>query len=348
MPQQMPEGPRRSTLSERLLTPTRTREAYLAGIVVVAALLISIPYGTFLSASNISEIIVDSSIIIIVSASQAMIVLTKQIDLSVGSVMGLSCMIVGVTAANHPGVPAIVLVLEGAGLGALFGLVNASIIAGLQLPSMIVTLATLEIYRGVVPAIASSVFTYQLPNSVLALARGSILGIPRLEFYALVVVILVGYFISQTRTGRELYAIGSNPDAAALTGIPARKRTFWLFITSGTVAGIAGVLWLAFYGAAETTSALGFEFTTVTVVVIGGMNIWGGSGSIRGVILGALILTGVTNALVIANVSVNWQQAVNGTILLVAVSGNVMLTKRTARRLMLAQRAREKQIAAVS
>jgi rhamnose transport system permease protein len=107
------------------------------------------------------------------------------------------------------------------------------------------------------------------------------------------------------------------------------------------------VLWLAFYGAAETTSALGFEFTTVTVVVIGGMNIWGGSGSIRGVILGALILTGVTNALVIANVSVNWQQAVNGAILLVAVSGNVMLTRRTARRLMLAQRAREKQIAAV-
>ena len=164
-----------------------------------------------------------------------------------------------------------------------------------------------------------------------------------MEFYALLALVLVGYFTSQTRSGRELYAIGSNPDAAVLSGIQARKRTFWLFLISGAVAGIAGVLWLAFYGAAETTSALGFEFITVTVVVVGGINIWGGSGSIRGVILGAVIYTGVTNALVIANVSVNWQQAVDGAIVLVAVSGNVLLTRRTAQRMQLRQQVVERE-----
>ena len=141
-------GHTRGPTWEQFFTPTRTREAYLGGIVVIAGLLFALAYGSFLSPSNLSQIIVDSSILIIVSSVQFMIVLTKQIDLSVGSVMGMTCMIVGVTAANSPGLPVGLFVLEGAALGLGLGLVNASIIAGLQVPSMIVTLTRPSKFTG--------------------------------------------------------------------------------------------------------------------------------------------------------------------------------------------------------
>ncbi len=311
-----------------LQTILRTQEFGLFIVVCVAILIIGLSSTHFLSAGNFNDIVTNMAILVIVSCGQMMVVLTRSIDLSVGSIMGLTAVSVGVVFRDNPELPTILAVVMGVAMGACLGAVNGVLIALFRIPPIIATLGMLQVYRGVMPRVSFAVHAYQIPEGIIEMTRATILGVPNLISFAVVVAIVVHLFVTQTRTGRELYAIGSNPDAATLAGIRVDLRIFQVFVLSGVLSGFAGVLWLSRYANAETTSAIGFEFQTVASIVVGGVNVFGGSGSVLGVVLGAFLLAIIKNAMVLAHISALWQQAVQGLAILIAVILNVMLQRR--------------------
>lgn len=307
-----------------------SREFGLALVTGLTIFVVSLRSSNFLTAGNFSDIIVNMSILIVVACGQMLVVLTRSIDLSVGSIMGLVAMIVGVTLRDHPHVPIVPAVLLGLGLGGVLGSINGILVSTFRVPPIIATLGTLEIYRGCVPLVSFSVHAYQIPQGMIDLNRTMVLGIPSLVIFAAVVAAGCHYYATQMRSGRELYAIGSNPEAAQLAGIRVQRRILLVFVVSGLLSGLAGLLWLSQYAAAESTSGLGFEFQTVAAIVVGGTNVFGGSGSIPGVILGTFLLAVINNAMVLAHISALWQQAVQGFAILAAVTLNILLQRRLA------------------
>jgi rhamnose transport system permease protein len=155
--------------------------------------------------------------------------------------------------------------------------------------------------------------------------------VPNLILFAIVVAGAVYYFLTYSRTGRDIYAVGSNPDAARFAGIPMQRIIFQVYVMSGLLCGLAGVLWASRFEAAQTNTALGFELQTVAAPVVGGVNIFGGSGSVLGVILGAFLLGIINNALTLVQISPFWQLAAQGLLILLAVIVDSAILRRLQR-----------------
>jgi rhamnose transport system permease protein len=191
----------------------------------------------------------------------------------------------------------------------------------------------LSIYRGLIFLYSRGdwVNAYQYPDSFPQLAKGTPLGIPNLIIFAVIVAIVVFLFLTFTRTGRNIYAVGSNPDAARFAGIPVQRIVFLVFMLSGILCGLAGVLWASRFEAAQTNTAMGFELQTVAAPVVGGVNIFGGSGTVLGVGLGAFLLGIINNALTVAQISPFWQLAVQGLLILLAVITDSTIRQRLQR-----------------
>jgi rhamnose transport system permease protein len=202
----------------------------------------------------------------------------------------------------------------------------------------VVTLGTLYVFRGLDYGWASltgvrQVNADQMAKPFLAFGSGSILGVPYLTLVALVAVSAVSYVLHTIRSGRELYAIGSNPRAARLAGIPAGKRVLTAFVVSGALVGLAGVLHAARFGTINASVGTGEELSVVAAVVVGGVAIFGGSGTAVGAALGAVLLTTLTGALPILGVPALWQRAVDGAALLLSISLDRAVRARVAVRL---------------
>jgi rhamnose transport system permease protein len=309
------------------------REIGISIFIVLLIVVISLRSPYFLTADNVLDILLDTAALIIVSTGQTMVILTRSIDLSVGSGLALSAMVIGLTISHNWGIPPLLALLMGMGLGMVLGAFNGLVVTKGRVPPIIATLGTLSIYRGLTFVYSGGAWVnaHQLPESFKQLARSSVLGIPNLVFFAAVVVIIFYYFLNYTRTGREIYAVGSNPDAARVAGIPAGRIVLLVFVLSGILYGMAGVLWVSRYASAETDSALGFELQTVAAAVVGGVNIFGGSGTIPGVLLGAILLGIITNALNLVKISPFWKLAVQGLIILLAVVSDAVLSRRLQR-----------------
>ncbi len=308
----------------------------VALLAVVGAATIARP--SFLSGQGLHDLFLNASIIALLAIGQTLLVITRNIDLSVGSVMGLTAFLSGQMFLGDQDTPVILVVLAGIALGAVCGAINGALVAIAKVPALVVTLGTLYVFRGVDYAWASATDThqinaYQMSPSFLSLGSGSLLGIPNLTIIALVVLALVAYSLHNFRSGRELYAIGSNPDAARLAGIPAGRRVFTAFVVSGSLVGLAGVLHAAYFGTVNASVGTGRELAVVAAVVVGGVAIFGGSGTVIGAALGALLLTTVTSALPILGVPAFWQRAVDGAALLVAISLDRAVMVRIAKRL---------------
>jgi rhamnose transport system permease protein len=189
-------------------------------------------------------------------------------------------------------------------------------------PSLVVTLASLYIFRGLDILIVGGgqVVAFSLPASFREIGQASVLGIPDLAIAAAVVVAAGAYVLRSFRPGRELYAIGSNPDAARLAGIPVARRTFMAFVVSGAIAGVTGVIWAIRYGTIDSTAGTGIELQVIAAVVVGGVAIFGGSGSAVGAALGALLLTSIASALQVLGISPFWVQAIAGFLLIAAIT----------------------------
>lgn len=295
------------------------------GIVVVLGLFVLVTWiiqPRFLAGANVQFILAASALYALVAIGQTFVVLTRNVDLSVSSVVGLSAFVSANQFQAHPGVGIWLVFLVGLGVGLACGLVNGLVTAIGRVPSLVVTLATLYIIRGVDTIIVGSgqVVAQALPASFTNIFRDSVAGIPVLAIGVAVVTALAAYYLRSFRSGRELYAIGSEPAAARLAGIPIARRVFGAFVLSGALAGIAGVIWASEYRTIDATAATGIELQVIAAVVVGGVAIFGGSGSVVGAVLGALLLETISSALNTLGVASLWVQAISGLLLLVAIT----------------------------
>jgi rhamnose transport system permease protein len=308
------------------------------GIALALVLLVGVTFAVntrFLSAQNVKDLLLGSTILAILAVGQAIVIITRNVDLSVGSILGLAAFATGAMFQSAPGLPIPVALLIGIGLGALCGAVNGGLIAAARVPALVVTLGTLYVFRGIdyTWATGKQINAADMPPGFLRLGTATLLGVPVLALFAVVVLIGAGLFLRWYRSGRELYAIGSDPDAARLYGIPVGRRVFWAFVTSGALAGLAGVLHAARFGTIDANAGLGQELNVVAAVVVGGVAIFGGSGSVYGAALGAVLLTTIGSALPVLGINPFWQRAAVGVLILAAIGLDRSLAVRVARRL---------------
>ena len=322
------EGARARRLTEWVF---RVREL---GIIVVLALLIAVTAAIeprFIEADSLRNLALNASIFAILAAGQTLVLVTRNVDLSVGSVLGLAAYFAGDLLSAHPGMPLPLVFVLGMALGAACGLLNGVLVTWGQVPALVVTLGTLYAFRGLafLWTDGRQVNAETLPDSFLNLGSDSIAGIPILVVIALVVLVIVGQWLRDYRAGRELYAIGSNPEGARLAGVRSGRRVLTAFVLSGMLAGLGGVLFTARFGTVDATAGTGYELTVIAAAVVGGVAIFGGTGSVYGAALGALLLGTITSSLIVLRVQAFWQQAAIGALLLAAIVFDRLVALRT-------------------
>jgi rhamnose transport system permease protein len=315
-----------------LATLARQRELSLVAIMIVLGGLVTLTAPQFLTVSNLSQVAVLASVIAVAAVGEALVVITRNVDLSVEATIGLVAYSVSRVLELHT-LDTAGAIAMGLGLGLLLGMINGVVVTLFKVPAIVATLGTLSIFRGVDYLVAGShqVPLAGLPPGFTNAARDTFLGIPYFVIVAVVVVIIGSVILRSTRFGRQLYAVGSNPEAAAILGIPSRLVVFAAFSMCGLLAGAAGVLWVMEFGTINGTSATGVVLAVVAAVVVGGVNIFGGSGTLVGAALGALFLGFIANALILIGLSQFWLQAIYGVVILAAVTADAFILRRIKR-----------------
>ena len=310
-----------SSLRSFLLTLVRFREAGISIFILILVIAVTLRAPSFLTLNNFNDILLNISILAIVALAQTMVIITHGIDLSVSSMIGLVAMMVAFVVKQNPEMSVILVILLGMALGAVLGMFNGLIITYGNVPPIIATLGTLSIYRGLVFFYSQGTWinSFELPKSFKLISKGTPLGLPNIVIFAIVVALIVYYFLNHTRTGRDIFAVGSNPDAAQYAGIRKQRIIFIVYLLSGLLSGLAAVLWASRFESAQTNTALGFELQTVAASVVGGVSISGGVGTVPGVLLGALLLGIIQNSLTLIRISPFWQLAAQGLLILFAV-----------------------------
>jgi rhamnose transport system permease protein len=314
------------------------------GILVALALLLAataVQNPGFLGAQSLRDLLLGATILVVLAVGQTLVVITRNVDLSVGSIVGLVAFATGKLFVARPGLPVVLVALAGVVIGAVCGALNGGLVAAAKVPALVITLGTLYVFRGVDYAWAAGaqINAADMPAGFLRLGSRTVLGLPVLALVALVVLAVAGVYLRSYRSGRDLYAIGSQPAAAVLSGVPVGRRVLGAFVTGGALAGLAGVLYAARFGTVDATAGTGLELQVVAAVVVGGVAIFGGSGSVWGAALGALLLTTISSSLAVLRINPFWQQAVVGALILAAIGLDRALAVRMARRLRGAGRA---------
>ncbi|BCQ25268.1 ABC transporter permease [Caballeronia sp. NK8] len=333
----LPAMPPAETKRESLaVSIAKSRELTLFIVLLVLIGATAAVKPDFLNLQNLRDVLLNVSIIGLLTAGMTIVMLMRHIDLSVASVVGVSAYAVGSLFVMFPQMPVLVAMFAGIGVGLAIGAVNGALVTFGRVPSLVATLSTLYIVRGADYAWVhgGQINATSLPDAFASIATGSLLGVPNLVLIALVVLIALSVYLKQYRGGREHYAIGSNPEAARLAGIRVDRRVMIGFLLSGAIAGLAGVLWLARFGTVDASTAKGIELQVVAAAVVGSVAITGGVGTIAGATLGALVLGVINIALVVLRVSPFWQQAIQGALIVAAIALDTLLARSVARRMM--------------
>ncbi|MCD6396788.1 MAG: ABC transporter permease [Spirochaetaceae bacterium] len=314
----------------------KKREFTLLLLIMGMLLVILTQAPSFVSPENILRILTDTSILIMVSIGQFMVILTGGIDLSIASIIGFSGMAASMMNQYNPEMPVLLILFAGIGIGTFLGLINGLLIAYGKVPPIITTLGTMSIFRGFTFVLSKGqwVTAHEMTESYMNIPHGSFLGLPNLVWAGVIVSFLMYYFMTYVRSGRELYAIGGNKTAAVFVGVSEKKINLMVYSIVGFLGGLAGVMWTARYAAAVNETALGFELQTVAACVLGGVSIAGGSGTVPGVILGALFLGILTNALPVVNLSPFYQLGLQGVVILGAMIINTLSEKQNEKKLL--------------
>lgn len=302
----------------------KSRESILVGAILALLVLIATRFAGFVAPANLAAVFNDTSPLIILALGQMVVILTRCIDLSVAANLALTGMVCAMLNVAYPELPIIVILLLALALGAIMGAVNGLLVWKLDIPPIVVTLGTMTIYRGIIFLISDGkwVNAHEMSPAFTAFPRASLLGLPVLSWVAIAVIVVMSVVMARTTIGRSFYAVGGNPHAAVYTGINVGKSQFLAFVISGTLAGLAGYLWVARYAVAYVDIAGGFELDVVAACVIGGISIAGGIGTVGGAVLGALFLGVIKNALPVVDISPFWQLAISGAAIIIAVVFN--------------------------
>jgi rhamnose transport system permease protein len=309
------------------------REIWLAFAIIVLLVIVTARFPRFAQPQNLLTILNDTSILMMLALGQMAVILTRSIDLSMAANLALTGMIVAMTNAAFPGVPIPLLMAMCLVIGAGLGAFNGVLVWKLNIPPIVVTLGTLTIYRGLVFVISNGAWVNaaQMSPDFIGLQRAVFLGLPVLSWFAIATAVLFWLLMTRTPLGRSLYAIGVNPTASVYTGINVGRTKFMAYTIAGAVAGLCGYLWVSRYVIASTEVASGYELTIIAACVIGGVSIAGGVGSVLGVLLGAIFLGVINNALPVINISPFWQMAISGSAILLAVVLNARGEQRKGR-----------------
>ncbi|MEU8689346.1 ABC transporter permease [Streptomyces sp. NPDC048665] len=318
------QGPR---LADRVFT---MRELAILVVFLVMIAVTQAGNSQFLSEQGIKDLLLNATILVLVATGQSLVVITRNVDLSVGSTLGISAFAAG-TYLHGGGIPVLAIVLAVL-LGVGFGVLNGLLVSLGQVPALVVTLGTLYIIRGIDSIWVGSrqITAADLPGGFVDFGSGGVAAIPWLAVIALAVLVATAYYLKHFGGGRELYALGSNPEAARLAGIPVRRRILTAYTVCGALAGLAGAMYLARFGNVDSGTGNGYELTVVSAVVVGGVVFTGGSGSVYGAALGALLLTSVNSVLPALGVSSVWVLAINGVLLLLAIAVDRIVALRVA------------------
>jgi rhamnose transport system permease protein len=313
---------RSSSLAVQL---SRFRELGIVAILVVVIIVTVLLKPNFIQPINIRSILLWIPLLSVVAMGQMMVIITRGIDVSVGSILAFSGIVVGMIFRDFPEFNIYLGTLLGILLGAMLGAINGGLIAWLKVPPIITTLGTLSAYRGLVFIVSGGrqIDPNHVPTALIRWSQRGPFGIqwiPWVVIIAIVVAMLTYAFLRFTKMGRNIYAVGGNPDAAKLRGISVESTTFVVYLITGGLAGLAGILYASRFGFVNPgETGVGFELTVIAAAIIGGTNIFGGSGTVLGVFLGCLLLGTISVALAVLGVASTWQLAVYGLVILLAV-----------------------------
>ena len=273
----------------------------------------------FLRRDNLVQILLQSSITVLMALGEFFPILIAGIDLSVGSILALSGIVTGklmVAGLN----PILAVLIGGLIVGLVLGAINGLLVNFTGLHPFIITLGTNAIFRGVTLIVSGASSVFGFPVSFTDTLAGSIGIVPVPVVIALFVALLLWFVTAKTRLGRNIYAVGGNREAAFFSGIDVRLHTLVVFMISGVCAGLAGVLSTARLGAAEPSAGTGFETFAIASAIIGGTSFFGGKGRISSVVVGGLIIGAINNGLNLLRVPTFYQLVVMGSLIIIAVS----------------------------
>ena len=309
-------------------------ESALAGLILVSGVVAALALPSFRTSENLNTILNEAASVAVVAIGEAIVIIGRQIDLSVGAILGLCAYLVGSFVGHLHGVASpLVGVALALALGAALGLTNALLIERVRMPAIIATLATLSIYSGaqVLVANGSQIYLSQLPAWLASLEATSWAGVGSFIWIALATLVLASLLMRLTRFGRDLYAMGSNPEAAEYLGLRSSYRLYQAFAVCGALAGVGGLMYAGEYGNIDATAGQGFELTVIAAAVVGGVSLFGGSGTPLGAVLGALLLTEIENMLALLKISIFAQQTLQGVAIVLAVAVYAVVSRRLRR-----------------
>jgi rhamnose transport system permease protein len=301
------------------------REASIFALLAVVALAIWLQAPRFLSVANIRSIFLAIALLLVLAVGETVVLLGRNFDLSIGSTVGLSAMVAGLVFKGDAGISEALVFAIAVVVGATVGLTNGLLISYLRVPSIVLTLGMLYLVSGITYIVAhgNQVNPYNVPSGFVSLSITSpIDGIPWIVIIAFVFAAIIGAALRWTRHGRSLYALGSNPEAAQLRGLPARRLVIATFVLSGAAAGMGGALYLSQYGLVQIDAGSGLELQAITAAIVGGVSVFGGSGTILGASAACILLGAITNGIAVLGYSPFLQDTVFGGLLVVAVVAN--------------------------
>jgi rhamnose transport system permease protein len=293
----------------------------------------------FFQAGSVNSILLWMPLIVVVAMGEMMVIITRGIDISVGSNVGFSAIGVGLLVKANPHMPVWLALLAGLGIGLVLGAFNASLVTWGKLSPLIVTIGTLAAFRGLtfLTSKGSQIDPSMVPDPLTSLARTGIhfgqVTVSALLLVALSIALLTAIFLKLTRLGRNIFAYGGNPDASYLRGISSNSVNFFVYSVCGALAGLAGAMYLSRFGFANPGSAgQSFELTVIAAVAIGGAKLTGGSGSVFGVLMGCLLLSCINVGLSVLGIDENWQMLSYGLVILIAIILDATTTRISERR----------------
>ncbi len=322
------------------LRPERVKELILLGIIALSVVVFGSLVEGYLSGRFFNRVTTSVVIVAILAAAQCLVIISRNIDLSDGSIVGVAAYLTGDFLAANPSVgPFLAMVLAGF-VGAVLGAVNGLLVAYGRVPAIIVTLGTLALFRtllslysGGANVLAGSLPSWVLEFNQVTVVSGGGFDLRLVFLIAVIVAVALQLVLGRLRGGRRLYAIGSNPEAAAQAGLSVPRLVFWTFVGSGALAGLAGFMFLVRAGTISATAGGGLELEAVAAAVVGGVSILGGSGTMVGAFLGAILIDTLKLSLVrVPEVSEFWRDAALGILILGAVVLDSSLQRRFTRR----------------
>mgnify|MGYP001116522550 CR=1 FL=1 len=294
------------------------QEFILLVVLLVLGTIFSLLTDTFLTIPNILNVLLQISIIAILGFGVTIIIISAGIDLSLGSVMALVGM--GTAAILTSSTPSIFLaILGGLLIGGIIGFINGITVAYIHLPAFIATLAMMSIARGVALVVTNAIPIYNLPESFLFLGSGFLWGIPTPIYVMISLYFILDFILRKTKFGRYTYAIGGNEEATRLSGINIKRYKLLVYVVGGICTGVAGILFTARLGSGQPTAGVGYELDAITAAILGGTNLFGGSGNLIGTLIGAFVMGVINNGQALLNISSYVQNIVRGIIVILAV-----------------------------